>query len=210
MKTAQILILLCVAGGVALAQTDPTAPALGPETPPHGSGISDIVGAPTNRWDYAWPHHLVPDAFAGFRVKSSPVDRTKTNEGRTMQNWGHPVEVTNSTARVAITCRRDYPPVPGGQDTAEPFKPRPAYAAVDFHGLPAGLASAPSGAAITMYFAFRLNDVVFDLTARGKKETSCKASLLAVAEQIWRFNTKESPTTPPTVPSPAPGAGEVR
>lgn len=115
-----------------------------------------------------------------------------------MQNWGRPVELTNATTKIAITCRRDYPmstSQPWQEDAVQPRN----YATVDFHGLPAGLATLPSGAAITLCFVFKQNGVVFDMTARGEEHSACKAAVFSAAEQIWKFNLKEAPTTPPTV-----------
>jgi len=112
-----------------------------------------------------------------------------------MQNWGKPVVLTNATVTTEIICRRDYP-MSTSQPWLEPSKPPLSYNVIKFHDLPAGVATPPSSAATTMFFAFKINNVVFDLVARGEQETFCKSALLEVAEQIWEFNTKESPRCP--------------
>jgi len=178
-------------------QTNPTT-RLTRLPPVRTPGISDIVGAPTNQWLYAWPHDLVPDTFTGLGLKSTPIDRTKRNQGCTMQNWGRSVVLTNAHTSVAITCRRDYP-MPTMQPWQEDAVPPLNYASLDFHGLPAGLATRPNGAAITLYFVFKDHSAVFDMTARGERLNACKLTVFSVAEQIWRFNQKETPTTPLTV-----------
>ena len=113
-----------------------------------------------------------------------------------MQNWGRPVVLTNAHTSVAITCRRDYP-MPKSQPWQVDLETPRNYALVDFHGLPAGLATLPSGSTITLYFVFKHNGVVFDMTASGEEQGACKASVFSVAEQIWRFNLKDVPTSPP-------------
>lgn len=197
MKTIGIGFLFCLMSVPVFGQTNTTAQ-LTRLSPVRIPGISDIVGTPTNHWLYAWPHDLVPDTFRGLGVKSTPVDRTKKNQGCTMQNWGRPVELTNATTKIAITCRCDYP-----MSTSQPWQEDAAqlrhYASFDFHGLPAGMATLTSGAASTLCFVFKQNGVVFDMTVRGEDKSACKAAVFSAAEQIWRFNLKEAPTTPPTL-----------
>ena len=178
--------MLCLISVPVFGQTNPTT-RLTRLPPVRIPGISDIVGTPTNQWLYVWPHNLVPDRFTGLGVKSTPIDRTKKNQGCTMQNWGRAVVLTNTTMTVEVTCRRDYP-MSTSQPWLEPSRLPVSYTPLEFHDLPAGVATPPNGAATTMYFAFRLNDVVFDLTANGGGNNSCKPVLLDVADQVLKFN----------------------
>lgn len=191
MKTIQIGFLLCLLTGVVFCQTNTTVLPTRLLPVISTAGISDmsvIVGYPTNRWLYVWPHDLLPETFMGLGVKSTPVDRTASNLGQTKQNWGRPVELTNATAKIAITCRRDY-----RSPWAEEVQLR-TYASVDFHGLPAGLATLASGSTISLTLVFRQNGVVFEMTATDEEPSACQAAIFSAAEQIWRFNKKEAST----------------
>jgi hypothetical protein len=193
MKRLGITILLVAISARTLAETNKPLVRGLPFVRP-SPGMAEVVGGPTNQWLYVWPHDLIPEEFSGFGVVFSPVDRTKKNQGCTMQNWGRAVVLTNTDATMEITCRRDYS-MPTSQPWMEDAKPLLHFAPTNFHGAPAGMASQKNeeGDAI-IYFVFRRKSVVFDLKAKGRSDESCKVALRAVAEQIWKFGAKESPT----------------
>lgn len=150
-------------------------------------GISGVVGAGEHGWRYVWPHELLPQAFNGYTISSTPIDMSSRNKGWTQQNWGKPVTITNSEAKVDVRCKRDYPESTTQPSPSDAVSTTP-YEKVEFLDVPAGgLGRKIKDGAHFYNFAFRDDDLVIDMDVVAKTEAICKRIALDVATQVMQY-----------------------
>ena len=59
------------------------------------------------KWNYTWPHDLLPTSFNNAEIISSPVESHVNNKGKTKTNWGKPVIIrTSNDTEIEITCNK--------------------------------------------------------------------------------------------------------
>jgi len=193
-----MVLTATLAGSVGTGQTNSSDRMIEPAPVP--AGMEEIVGKPKHQWLYTWPHDLVPDGFTGFRVVSTPVDRSVGNLGQTMGNWGRPVVLSSlaSNCNVRITCTRDYP-MSKDQAWMPPMdREAPHFGPTPFHGLRAGFASSPlSDPTVICYLVFRYDQTVFVIEAsRTPDVIIAEKEARKVGEAIWSFNQGNQGKTP--------------
>ena len=88
-------------------------PVVGDTSPAHpvrvlpSGDCREVVGE--GNWRYTWPHDLLPNTICGFVVKSTPIDNSLNNRGKTKSNWGKPVVYETGNGKlVTVWCKRDY------------------------------------------------------------------------------------------------------